>query len=309
MNYLPSEKRTVYVGGLDELVTREVLYETFLSFGDLIDVYLPPDPLSPDRHRGFGFVEFELAEDAKSAIDNMHMAELYGKVIKCNLAKPVLIKHGVATQAIWSDEEWIKQYLAQQETEQLEETSLPTKTIESVPKPIEKTTTTMMTSNPRVFLDVDLGGSPCGRIVIELRADIVPKTAENFRALCTGEKDISFKGSTFHRIIKDFMAQGGDFDRHDGTGGRSIYGRTFEDENFILKHTDAGDLSMANSGPNSNGSQFFITFKRCDWLNDKHVVFGRVVQGIEVIRKLEKVSSTSGKPSAPVTIADCGQLS
>jgi peptidyl-prolyl isomerase E (cyclophilin E) len=301
MNYLPNEKRTVYVGGLDDTINREILYAAFLPFGDLIDVYLPPDPHVSDRHRGFGFVEFKLAEDAKAAIDNMHLSEFYGKTLKCNLAKPVLVRQGVATQAIWSDEEWIKQYLAQQEAERADE-------IMSIEKEELPAVQLEITTNPRVYFDIEIGGTFSGRIVMELRSDIVPKTAENFRALCTGEKGFGFKGSTFHRVIKDFMAQGGDFDHHDGTGGRSIYGSTFEDENFILKHTDAGDLSMANSGSHTNNSQFFITFKRCDWLDQKHVVFGRVIQGIDIIRKIEKIGSTSGKPSALITITQCGQL-
>lgn len=135
--------------------------------------------------------------------------------------------------------------------------------------------------NPRVFFDVTIGGQAAGRITIELFADKTPKTAENFRALCTGEKGVGksgkplhYKGSTFHRVITDFMAQGGDFTAGNGTGGESIYGMKFEDENFTEKHTKRGDLSMANAGPNTNGSQFFMTFIPCDWLNGKHCVFG-----------------------------------
>ena len=151
-------------------------------------------------------------------------------------------------------------------------------------------------------------GAPAGRIVMELFADKVPKTAENFRALCTGEKGFGYAGSKFHRIISGFMAQGGDFTAGNGTGGNSIYGAKFADENFSLKHTGAGDLSMANAGPNTNGSQFFITFKQTTWLDGKHVVFGKVIEGLDVVKKLEGIGSQSGKPSSEAGIAASGQL-
>lgn len=171
--------------------------------------------------------------------------------------------------------------------------------------------------NPNVFLDVSIGGDPVERIVIELFADVVPKTAENFRALCTGEKGngkttgkpLHFKGSFFHRIIKGFMAQGGDFSNGNGTGGESIYGGKFSDENFKLEHDGIGVLSMANCGPNTNGSQFFLTFKRQPHLDGKHVVFGKVVKGMEVVKKMELVGTSDGKPIRPVKIIDCGEMS
>lgn len=147
-------------------------------------------------------------------------------------------------------------------------------------------------------MDVSIGPKAAGRIVIELLADTTPKTAENFRCLCTGEKGrgrsgkpLHFLNSIFHRVIKGFMAQGGDFTHHDGTGGESIYGKTFNDENFKARHIKRGDLSMANAGKNTNGSQFFLTFAKCDWLNSKHVVFGRVVDGLNVLDLLEAVGS------------------
>ena len=187
-----------------------------------------------------------------------------------------------------------------------------------------------------VFFDVSIGGLPIGRIKMELFKHIVPKTAENFRQFCTGEfrrngVPLGYKTSPFHRIMKDFMIQGGDFlkviqlentkkkvlssfekqkhQKGDGTGRISIYGTSFTDESFQLKHSSAGLLSMANSGPNSNGCQFFITCAPCDWLDGKHVVFGQVIEGMKLVRMIENVTvGANSRPTIPVTIIECGQL-
>ncbi len=163
-------------------------------------------------------------------------------------------------------------------------------------------------TNPSVYFDITIGGAPAGRITFELFADVVPKTAANFLALCTGSEGFGYAGSGFHRIITDFMCQGGDFTNHNGTGGKSIYGNKFADENFQLKHTEPGLLSMANAGPNTNGSQFFITTVITSWLDGKHVVFGKVTDGTDVVRAMEAVGSGSGKTSAEVKIASCGEV-
>ncbi|CAL9202089.1 unnamed protein product [Musa hybrid cultivar] len=170
--------------------------------------------------------------------------------------------------------------------------------------------------NPIVFLDVSVDGNAARRMVFELFADIVPKTAENFRALCTGEigfglmtrKPLHYKGSIFHRIIKGFMAQGGDFSRHNGTGGESIYGGKFADENFMLNHDGPGLLAMANAGRDTNGSQFFITFKAAPHLDGKHVVFGKLILGQETLRDMENVDVDGDRPVVPVKIVSCGEL-
>ena len=180
------------------------------------------------------------------------------------------------------------------------------------------TSAQVMTEAPvthQVYFDVDIGGQPAGRIIMGLFGDVVPKTVENFRALCTGENGTSssgavlhYKNSPFHRVISNFMAQGGDITQGNGRGGESIFGRKFDDENFDLRFTKPYQLAMANSGKNTNGSQFFITFIKTEWLNGHHVIFGEVIGGFDIVQRLENIATSDGVPAYEAHISDSGEL-
>ena len=324
-----ADKRLLYVGGLPEEVTEDLLKAAFEPFGEVVEVDIPQD-FQTQGHRGFGFVQMETTEDAAAALDNMHESEIYGRTIRVRPAQP---RKQNANRAIWTEDSWLKEHSgtgnmveapAVSAAELAEEmrtgkiTQHPDTAAaagngngageELFAQPPTKRSRAGGGTNPKVYFDVTIGGRAAGRITMELRADVVPRTAENFRQLCTGQAGFGYANSMFHRVIPGFMCQGGDFTRGNGTGGKSIYGRTFADENFTLPHGGAGTLSMANSGPNSNGSQFFLTLASTDWLDGKHVVFGYVVEGMQVVRKIEAVGSDSGKTQKSVKISGCGEV-
>ncbi|KAJ2613556.1 hypothetical protein H4S08_002145 [Coemansia sp. RSA 1365] len=276
-----SNKRTVFVSGLALEVDEKTLHSVFITFGEIVQVILPPDPSSSNRHRGFGLIEYEEEEDARAAISNMNDAELFGKTITARPARP---NNTVNSGSMINKESLINNMSIAGEA------------------------TSKNISNTRVFLEVAFDDKPNGKIEIELRDDIVPRTVENFRALCTGEKGFGYKNSSAHRIIPGFMMQAGDI--INPNGGRSIYGNSFDDENFTLKHDAPGVLSMANSGPNSNASQFFITFDKTPWLDNKHVVFGKVIRGMDILRMVESLGDKDAptNPKKRITICSCGVI-
>ncbi|KAH6590954.1 hypothetical protein BASA50_008954 [Batrachochytrium salamandrivorans] len=277
------KRTTVFVSSLAHNVSLAILEAAFMPFGEIVHAHMPTSTHSAAHsnmasrnnvtNKGFGFVQYELAQDAKDAMDNMHLAELCGRVIKVTMARPTKLG-AIQTRAIWEDEEWIAENHASLVTDdtQNEETTL------SESAPVTSTTapvfnaeahkakkskqdsstapTQSPASAPIVFFDISVKGEHAGRILMQLDMTTTPRTAQNFLALCTHSHGFGFKGSSFHRIIPGFMCQGGDFTKGNGTGGKSIYGGTFNDENFTVKHTRAGLLSMANAGPNTNGSQF-----------------------------------------------------
>ncbi len=163
-------------------------------------------------------------------------------------------------------------------------------------------------NSDKIFFDISISGKAQGRIVFKLFCKIVPKTCENFIKLSTGELGFGYKGNTFHRVISDFMIQGGDYTNSNGSGGKSIWGGIFNDENFQIKHNKAGLISMANRGRNTNGSQFFITTNPCEWLDGKHVVFGEVCEGMDIVDKIQKLGNENGTPSEEIKIIECGKL-
>lgn len=318
-----ANKRMLYVGGLADEVNQEMVRAAFIPFGDLIEINLPLD-YATQKHKGFAFVEFEEKEDAASAIENMNDAEICGRTIRVNLAKPLRATES-STRAVWQSDQWLQKYAGKanepagdsQHNEAGGSNGVagqgngePTEgdTEKQERQETVKVSKTPSKSNPEVYFEIRTDGRFIGRIRILLRKDVVPLTVQNFLALCTHEQGFGYKNSTFHRIIPGFMLQGGDITRGDGTGGKSIYGSKFEDENFVLKHTMPGMLSMANSGPNTNSSQFFITTVATPWLDGKHVVFGQVIQGMDVVKKIEECGSKGGKPSKKVAITNCGEV-
>ena len=280
------QNRTVYIGNISQQITSTYLKKYFSTFGDIIKVDIPVNPESPGQHRSIAFIEFEEQQDALEAVENMNNNLLQGKLIKCSIARQKIRDF---TKPLWEDEDYIKLYSKQFEGNSITEMNI--KASDDV---------------KYVYLNIQIGNVLAGKLIVQVRTDIVPLTAANFIQLCTGELGFGYKNSIFHRVIPGFMLQAGDFISGDGFGGKSIYGDTFNDENFELKHVGPGILSMANSGKNTNSSQFFITTAATPWLDDKHVVFGRVVDGMDIVKKIEAVGTKDGVTTEIVSIIDCG---
>eukprot|EP00834_Sanchytrium_tribonematis_P002838 NODE_96_length_20709_cov_1.429161.p7 type:complete len:287 gc:universal NODE_96_length_20709_cov_1.429161:3579-4439(+) len=278
--------RQVYVGNISQETTSTYLKDYFSTFGEIVKVELPENPQMPGHHRQIAFIEFEEKEDALQAVENMNNNLLLNRIIKCSISK-----HKVRnfSKPLWEDEDYLQLYSKQFEGNSISEMNLK---VEGETK--------------QLYFTVQIGNILAGKIIIQIRNDIVPKTSENFFKLTTGELGFGYKNCIFHRIIPGFMLQCGDFLNNNGSGGKSIFGDQFDDENFSLKHTGPGIVSMANSGKNTNSSQFFITTVAAPWLDDKHVVFGRVVDGMDVVKKIEATGSKDGVPSQIVKIIDCG---
>ena len=283
---MQQNKRTLYVGNISQQTTSTFLKDYFSTFGDIIKVDIPDNPEAPGQHRNIAFIEFEEQQDALEAAENMNNNSLLGKIIKCSIARQKIRDF---SKPLWEDEDYIALYSKQFEGNSITEMNI--KASDDV---------------KYVFMDIQIGNILAGKITIQVRNDIVPLTADNFIKLCTNELGYGYKNCIFHRCIPGFMIQSGDFTNQDGSGGKSIYGTTFEDENFKLKHVGPGILSMANSGKDTNGSQFYITTVATPWLDDKHVVFGRVVDGMDVVKKIESVGSKDGVASQSVVIIGCG---
>uniref|UniRef100_A0A0N4Z8N8 peptidylprolyl isomerase n=1 Tax=Parastrongyloides trichosuri TaxID=131310 RepID=A0A0N4Z8N8_PARTI len=293
--YNVNPNRTLFISGLPEDLDEAYLKSVFISFGEIVSCTIPIDNKT-GKKRNIAFIEFDERSDALSAIENMDNSEIYGQNIHVKFAK-MRSGNENSEKPIWQTEEYALQYGIGANGDEENQDKIDEKSTEEVV--IEKK------KNPNVYLEIKIGNRYMGKIIIELRYDIVPITAENFKCLCTGEKGFGYAGSKFHRIIPKFMCQGGDITKGDGTGGKSIYGQKFDDENFILSHSIPGTVSMANAGKDTNGSQFFICTEKTEFLDGKHVVFGNVKQGMNIVKEIEAMGTSSGRPKTDVTIVGC----